>query len=63
MIFSFAVAGPDFYSRPMDDPEQTACRITRIFLHSNLPANSPSPSRNGHQGDKVIKRQDDRVTG
>ncbi|MEX1019190.1 MAG: helix-turn-helix domain-containing protein [Litorilinea sp.] len=47
MIFSFAVAGPDFYSRPMGDPTHTAAAITRIFLHGNLPGNGAAPPRNG----------------
>lgn len=45
MIFSFAVAGPDFYARPMGDPEETAHQITHIFLHSLLPDHQPP--RNG----------------
>jgi AcrR family transcriptional regulator len=48
MVFSFAVAGPDFYSRPMGDPEQTASAITRIFLHGNLPDPNAKAPRNGH---------------
>lgn len=50
MIFSFAVAGPDFYGRPMGEPEQVARAITHAFLHGNLPTRNPSPSTNGTQG-------------
>jgi AcrR family transcriptional regulator len=41
MIFSFAVAGPDFYSRPMGDLEETAKTLAHMFLHGKIPPTNP----------------------